>query len=169
RYWEFGPAANLTYGNAVISRYPIVAGENFPYAAVVLERRSCLATRVKIGGRRLAVYSTHLTHVGHSTPERLQQVQELLALVQPEGLPKAVMGDFNAAPNTAEIRAMQEHFTDAYAAVGAPPGYTFPAPAPAERIDYVFLSPELTPLEAQVMDSQASDHHPVVVRVQLVP
>jgi endonuclease/exonuclease/phosphatase family metal-dependent hydrolase len=169
RYWEFGPAANLTYGNAVISRYPIVAGENFPYTTVVLERRSCLATRVKIGGRRLAVYSTHLTHVGHSTPERLQQVQELLALVQPEGLPKAVMGDFNAVPDTAEIRAMLEHFADAYAAVGPPPGYTFPALAPSERIDYIFLSPELTPLGARVMDSRASDHRPVVVQVRLAP
>jgi endonuclease/exonuclease/phosphatase family metal-dependent hydrolase len=146
-----------------------VAGENFPYATVVLERRSCLATRVKIGGRRLAVYSTHLTHVGHSTPERLQQVQELLALVQPEGLPKAVMGDFNAVPDTAEIRAMLEHFADAYAAVGPPPGYTFPALAPNERIDYIFLSPEPIPLGARVMDSWASDHRPVVVQVRMAP
>ncbi|MGQ9668504.1 MAG: endonuclease/exonuclease/phosphatase family protein, partial [Anaerolineae bacterium] len=169
RYWEFGPAASLTYGNAIISRYPIVASENFPYSTVVLERRACLAARVKVGGRRLAVYSTHLTHVGHSTPERLQQVQELIGLTRPEGLPKTVMGDFNAIPETAEIRAMREHFRDAYALAGDPPGYTFPAERPAERIDYIFLSPELTPLEAWVMESTASDHRPVVVRVQLAP
>ena len=43
---------------------------------------------------------------------------------------------------------------------------TDPAVHPEKRIDFVWLR-ELTPLEAQVLDSTASDHRMVVVEVAL--
>jgi len=169
RYWTFGPAANLLYGNAIISRYPIVASETFPYDTVVAEDRSVLAARVKIGGRRLAVYSTHLTHVGKSSPERVSQVNQLLALAGSEGLPKAIMGDINTEPDHIEIQLLESRYTDAYlGAGGAPPGYTFRADDPHSRIDYIFTSSDLVPLEARVdTDTLASDHLPLIVRVRI--
>jgi endonuclease/exonuclease/phosphatase family metal-dependent hydrolase len=84
-------------------------------------------------------------------------------------LPKAILGDMNTEPDLMEIQLLETQFTDAYTGAGADaPGYTFRADDPHERIDYIFTSAELTPLEARVGDdSQASDHRPVIARVRI--
>jgi endonuclease/exonuclease/phosphatase family metal-dependent hydrolase len=47
------------------------------------------------------------------------------------------------------------------------PGYTFPADDPDRRIDYILYSEEYRLQAAQVPDTWASDHRPVVADLVL--
>jgi endonuclease/exonuclease/phosphatase family metal-dependent hydrolase len=49
----------------------------------------------------------------------------------------------------------------------AGPGLTYPADAPTERIDYVLVSPHFRVRSASVPVTEASDHRPVVVDLEL--
>jgi hypothetical protein len=64
-YARFAGASDALWGNAVLSRYPIVAGEVVPLPREgVPLRRNALRVELDLGGgRRLGVVVTHLHHV----------------------------------------------------------------------------------------------------------
>ena len=118
---------------------------------------------------RLQTFNTHLD--ASATDEyRLQEVVQLLLPVRvrmaPE-TPVVVGGDFNAEPGSGPIKRMlDEGLRDAWVECGQGDGFTFPSTAPVKRIDYLFLSGQLTCSSAQVIDSLASDHRPLLVTVE---
>ena len=84
-YARFAGASDPIWGNAVLSRYPIVAGQvlRLPREGVPL-RRSALRIEVDLGaGRRLRVVVTHLHHLEGPAGARvrLAQVPRLLDAV----------------------------------------------------------------------------------------
>ena len=81
--------------------------------------------------------------------------------------PTILLGDMNAGPDSPEMRLLATVLVDAWAAVGIGPGRTFPAGRPIARIDHVLVSADLRPLTADVPDTRASDHRPVVVEVEV--
>ncbi|HKY67745.1 MAG TPA: endonuclease/exonuclease/phosphatase family protein, partial [Acidimicrobiales bacterium] len=84
-----------------------------------------------------------------------------------EGTATVLLGDMNAGPETPEMRALTTVLVDAWAAVGAGDGHTFPARRPIARIDHVLVHGPVRPVGAEVVDTRASDHRPVVVDVDL--
>jgi endonuclease/exonuclease/phosphatase family metal-dependent hydrolase len=80
--------------------------------------------------------------------------------------PALLVGDMNSEPGSAEMDTLlDEGFRDAWE-VGAGPGFTSPAIAPDQRIDWVFHTPDLAVTAAEVLASQASDHFPVAVSIR---
>jgi len=89
------------YGNATLSRHPILRERNIDLTIGLRKRRGCQHTQVLVSGpggrrRRLEVFNLHL---GLSARERRQQVNVLarsreLAALEPE-VPCLVGGDFN--------------------------------------------------------------------------
>ena len=73
----------------------------------------------------------------------------------------------NAGPDTSEMRTLTTVLVDVWAAVGVGPGLTFEARRPFARIDYVLVSGGLVPVAAEVVDTRASDHRPVVADLDL--
>ena len=59
--------------------------------------------------------------------------------------------------------------TDTWAVAGEGPGYTFESTNPAARVDYVFTSDAVPPVQGRVVstDPVASDHLPVAVHVPI--
>lgn len=99
-------------------------------------------------------------HLGLHGAERGRHVAALLALGP---MDRAVIGaDLNARPDDPGPRTMAERLTDVWAAVGEDDGATFPAHAPAVRIDYLFAGPAVQPLRAWTAGGIASDHLMVV-------
>ena len=73
-------------------------------------------------------------------------------------------GDFNAQPQSAEIKKLREHWTLPGDKKNAA---TFPAGKPKIRIDYICVDKrsQLTCMEFRVVDEQkASDHRPVLAK-----
>jgi endonuclease/exonuclease/phosphatase family metal-dependent hydrolase len=172
-YVRFAGASDRIWGNAVLSRYPILAGEvvRLPREGVPL-RRNALRVELDLGaGQRLQVVVTHLHHLEGpgGTRVRLAQLPPLLARVA--GRPATVlMGDFNAEPGSAEIALVgAAGLTDAFVAAGGAPAdeLTWPSDRPDRRIDYLWLSRDLAGDGFAAAPGTASDHRGVAVTVRL--
>jgi endonuclease/exonuclease/phosphatase (EEP) superfamily protein YafD len=117
----------------------------------------------------LHVLNTHIDYIAAGTYRR-QEVIGLLARVRrevPDDAPLVLGGDLNTRPNTDEIAAISLALTDSWAVCGTGEGATYPATAPDRRIDYVFYR-RARCLHARVPETEASDHRPLLVTIELV-
>lgn len=84
-----------------------------------------------------------------------------------------VAGDFNTLDTEPLYRSIRGSLVDAFQVAGSGYGATFPteptSPAPLVRIDYVFASPSLAPLAAEVLPQAGSDHRGLRVALALPP
>ena len=159
----YGPSWGDTYGVAVLSKYPIVEQRRYLLSSAE-QQRACLESRIDLGDQTLTFFSVHL---GLNPQERERQLDELLVYTADAPAPKVLVGDFNANPGSHEIGRVLEQFDNAFAVAGTGTGYTSPADAPQETIDYIFVSPDISVLSAEIIPSLASDHLPVVARIRL--
>jgi len=153
----------LKFGNALMSRYPIVTERSFQLPGSESgETRSLLYALCQTPHGSLPVFVTHLNWKFHHGLIRQRQVVFIaervaeLSPIRSGDLPPVLMGDFNAAPEADEIRfltglcALEQktvYFADAWAFAGDGPGHTFDrsnhyaakAREPSRRIDYIFV------------------------------
>lgn len=171
---------NQQYGNAILSKYPILYSKNHHMTAVKQwygndEQRGVLEAVIEIDGKAVSVYNAHLSL---KDEELKLSVDEILVLTEKSEFPCIVMGDFNAPPFYAPIRKMNRYFTDAFLKMKNGDAYTYPAPysytktdvelKPITRIDYIFFSPGLEVLQTAAISTNVSDHLPIVADLVLV-
>jgi endonuclease/exonuclease/phosphatase family metal-dependent hydrolase len=168
---QFAFAPLASYGNALLTRYPLLAHAGHHLTPVDgHEQRGLLEARVLLSDGRtpFSLYVTHLDHLSEAA--RIRQLAAVLQwTVRDRDRPHLLMGDFNALapgdfaadPPTLETlrasadfgrladqgmevvpRLLRRGYIDAQAAEAAP---TFPADQPVVRIDYVWLSASLAP------------------------
>lgn len=158
----FAPTIGREYGNAVLSRFPVVETERIllPSSA---EQRGAARARIDVGGGRLVdVYSMHL---GFSGAERLEQTTEVARRVASAGVPALVAGDFNdfsQVTATGPLAALGMHRSQD--AVASPP-VTFTTRNPRIAIDFVFGTSDLAFLAHRVDATCLSDHFAVLAVV----
>ena len=118
------------YGNANLSRHPIVRHDEVPLEPRD-DYRSAARVRVKLRGRMLDFVVTHL-HPGETGGEiRAQQVRHLLEFtgaVEGQSAGTIVAGDFNATAGSEEPGPMHRAFADAYARLHADADFEPPTP-----------------------------------------
>jgi endonuclease/exonuclease/phosphatase family metal-dependent hydrolase len=155
------------YGNAILSRLPVVGWTNRHYRMLRPgEQRGLLEVRAKVGRRLVRFLATHIDFRGDDS-ERVLNVGEIRAAVESEpDLPAIVAGDFNDLPGRRVHRLMKEFVADAWEAGGEGDGFTIPASAPQRRIDYVFVTRGITVDRAWVPETEASDHRPVLAELR---
>ncbi len=162
------------YGIATLSRWPIRAQRVVPLQVVPvqtraggsLEPRVALVIEVTGPNGRFIVVNTHLDASREQT-FRLQEVTRLLEQLKSEDRrPMLLGGDFNAEPDSSVYSSVTAaNLTDSYATCGSGgDGFTFPASSPIKRIDYLFTRNVQRCASANVLDSNASDHRPVLIR-----
>jgi endonuclease/exonuclease/phosphatase family metal-dependent hydrolase len=163
----FAPASDAQWGNAVLSRYPIVHAEVHPLPPDdLLLLRSLLRATIDIGGGEVTLIATHLHHRGGDGEIREQQVPVLVEAWG--GGPAAViLGDLNATPETPEIGLLAEAGLLNASALSGVPAYTSPSTGAEREIDYIWYSPDLAGSDFRVYLSTASDHLPVGVTLSL--
>ncbi|RIK45489.1 MAG: hypothetical protein DCC57_16555 [Chloroflexi bacterium] len=155
------------YGNALLSRFPIVSEGNRHLERVGGgEQRGVLQTVLEIAGRRVLVLTTHFDHRRDSAqrPRSADEMREMAA--QWGDGPLVMLGDFNDVPDSPAHRTLTQVARDAWVAVGKGDGFTIPVDTPRRRIDWVLLR-GLTPTDAEVVRTDGSDHLPVVVTATL--
>lgn len=163
-----------TWGNAILSRFPILEVETqyLPQVGTPL-RRGYLGAVVRVEGRDLLVISTHLQHINDPAvhdrdpeadlyPVHREQIATILDRWGGRQ-PAVLLGDFNARPGWRQIEELlAAGWVDAWAEAGTGEGLTSPSNDPRFRIDYVFHTPDMTAVDVGVIRSEASDHFPVV-------
>ncbi|MGF1617683.1 MAG: endonuclease/exonuclease/phosphatase family protein, partial [Acidimicrobiia bacterium] len=162
------------WGNAILSRYPIVdvATDYLPRVGTPM-RRGSLGALVTIGDRNVLVINTHLQHVNDSDvhdedpeadllPVHTEQINVILGQWGGQ-TPAVLMGDFNARPDWAQIGMVTSAgWVDTWAEAGSGDGFTSNAADPKYRIDYIFHTSDMTATDVGVIQSTASDHFAVV-------
>lgn len=164
--YRFQPAADRQFGNAILSRVPILASEGarLPFGEGP-QRRSYLRVTLDLGdGRTLEVFGAHLQHQ-EMTDTRLMQIEALLAAWDGAS-PAVIAGDINAQPNAPEIqRFTEEGLLSAQDETGNGDLATASEPAfPGDRVDWIFGA-GVGFEDFEIPQTRASDHLPLVVTV----
>jgi endonuclease/exonuclease/phosphatase family metal-dependent hydrolase len=157
------------YGNAVLTRFPVLRVTNTPYPMLRDgEQRGLLQLVLDVRGRELVFMNTHIDYRSDDA-ERWLNVGEIETQTKHyAGRPIILCGDFNTTPESRVCRRLSERFDDTWARIGEGDGFTIPASQPAKRIDYIWITNDksLVPLRVWVPQSDASDHLPVVAEVR---
>jgi endonuclease/exonuclease/phosphatase family metal-dependent hydrolase len=167
----FQGTADPVWGNALLTRLPILehGAAPLPLAGTLLPRGYLWASLDAGLPEPLLVIVTHLHHVESEHAPRLAQVPVLLDFWdrRPYTL---LLGDLNSEPGYREMGLLQEAgLLDAWAAAGTGNGLTWPAVDPFERIDWIWHTPDLQPLRAEVLATTASDHLPLLAEFVAAP
>jgi endonuclease/exonuclease/phosphatase family metal-dependent hydrolase len=159
------------YGNAVLSRNPIVRWDNHLLPNIAAgEQRGVLEAEMKLTGSEnpLLLFATHLDH-RQDEQERLASAKTINALAdkQPDR-PALLAGDFNDVPESKTLEELATRWETA----NTEPIATVPVDRPAKQIDYLFFRPKARwkAIDIQVLDeATASDHRAVFAVLELLP
>ncbi|GGC15074.1 hypothetical protein GCM10007205_24990 [Oxalicibacterium flavum] len=149
------------YGNAVLSRYPILCTRTIDLSFGSREPRGALDADLDCPGHPLRVIATHL---GLRPAERRDQIRRLLQAFDTDTMPVILMGDVNewfvwGRP----LRWLISHFE------AVPAVKTFPSRWPLFALDRIWISPRRRLLRIQVhatpLARVASDHLPLIAHI----
>ena len=163
-----GPTGDAQWGNAILSRYPIVRAETFPLPPETLDlRRGYIVAEIHIGAGRVSVVDTHFTH--RSDHDEIRKTQAGILLSAWNGAPTTIIvGDLNADPDSEAMQLLSDAgLVNVAAEIGTLPIHTSPADNPRRQIDYIWTSPDLGFSDLEIVNSTASDHLPVIATITL--
>lgn len=124
---------------------------------------------IEIEGEKLHIYNTHLDYRLDPVMRRTE-VKEMITVLESVEAPVILTGDLNAQADAKELRPLFEVLNDGWHQnQTGTPGYTFPADEPDRRIDYILNSRHFQVKKIFVVNTQASDHRPVVADLVLTP
>ena len=153
------------YGNAIISKIPILSAETVhipdpPIEGRIgtrwYEHRCFLKVRLEGGITVLGV------HVGLNPEEKELAVNTLLSNMEKEKC--LLLGDFNMKPDNAMLNPIREVMRDA-AELFTEELLSCPSDFPKYKIDYIFASPDVKFTSADIPAIVTSDHRPHLATV----
>jgi endonuclease/exonuclease/phosphatase family metal-dependent hydrolase len=170
QYMRVGSGSSKGIGNAVLSRFPIVATSYCQLS----DTRNAVQMTVVVNGRTLNVWSTHLAV--ESGSYRVKEADLLIHCMDDLPEQRLVAGDFNAQPGAKEIGMMNAGYVDTWAkakSIGETTNYPGNCDGCTRnsRIDYLFTSTGASSIalkSAQMIDTRdddgvmASDHKPML-------
>ncbi|WP_233881276.1 endonuclease/exonuclease/phosphatase family protein [Virgibacillus halodenitrificans] len=161
-----GREENRQYGTGILSKYPIIDSENILLNSFGNEQRGLLRAKINVRGVHVNFYNTHL---GLTVNERVAQVEEINNVKNIFPGPSVLVGDLNAEPNSEEFQLLLNNgnFVDTFADEDEEDANTFPVIDPIKRIDYILTSPHIEYSDQEVIDTQASDHLPLVTELTI--
>ncbi|MDE3084191.1 MAG: endonuclease/exonuclease/phosphatase family protein [Verrucomicrobiota bacterium] len=166
----------LNYGNAFLSRHPILEWESMAFGQRRIGEKGFLFAELDIQGRRVPIVNLHL-HFG-SRGRRLRQLDQLIIYLDEKRrrrhvhwqVPPILCGDLNNPSHTRDATAsLLDYFLrhGRYTLHPEPGVPTFPSPWPHRSLDFVFLPPSCIETQCKVIPSFLSDHRPVMVEFSL--
>lgn len=155
------------YGNAILSRVPVVSSQDYDLTHHGRERRGCLRVDVECGSQLLHVFNVHL---GTSFFERRHQGRKLIStdVLGSRQLrwPTIVVGDFNEWTRGLATRLMRTKFRSVEARLHLQRRRTYPGVLPLFHLDHFYFDERLELITAKLMRTKlalvASDHLPIV-------
>jgi len=151
-------------GNAILSRFPIESCSVLDISHSRIEKRGVLAAQFGDSELSLSVIATHLSVVDRT---RERQVQSLLQHPELNSGPAVLLGDMNAWRKCKATRRLDDEFARHHNQKWPA---SFPAPRPVLALDRIYsMNAEVKEVYSHDTPSsrRASDHLPVVARVQI--
>jgi len=167
---------NLSYGNAFLSKHPIVDWENRAFGTQRVGEKGFLYAEFDYAGQRLPLVNMHLHY--RSRVRRFRQVEQVMDYVTTKHADRRahwhllpiVCGDLNNAAHLPDATAELLRYFSLHGHYSLHPqgGLTFPSPLPSRGLDFIFLPPGCGGVRCEVVTSYLSDHRPVWVDFELV-
>ena len=170
-HWFFATALDEEgigpYGNALLSRYPILDARIHPVPVPEkvnpddwFEPRCLLQADIDVpGGLQVNVIHFGLEHVEH-----VNAMQTVAGNVRTQR--SVLLGDFNITPDNELFRMLDGRMVDT-ACLFEKELLSFPSDEPTMKIDYLFTSPDVKALQADIPAVVASDHRPYIALVEI--
>lgn len=169
KYYYFAKAIDVPsggpYGNGILSKLPIVKAETVLIPEVVnkisgryYERRCVLKAELE------GDITVLVTHFGLTAEEQENATATVLDNIADQKC--ILMGDFNLKPDNSIIDPIRAKMTDT-ASVFEEEKLSFPSDAPRIKIDYIFTSPDVKVVSADIPSVVASDHRPHTATVEI--
>ncbi|MBQ7906601.1 MAG: endonuclease/exonuclease/phosphatase family protein [Clostridia bacterium] len=164
----FGEAVSFSgegaYGNGLISKYEIVSVEAIKIPDPSPRKyNGYYETRCIVKARLENGLTVLVTHFGLNPDEHENAVKTILNHIEPTKC--ILMGDFNVEPTNPVLEPIREKMIDT--------SYLFPCPRkswpsdkPESKIDYIFTSPDLELVSADIPQLIASDHRPHLAEIK---
>lgn len=156
--WSFSPSLKLgftQYGNAILSKYPIVSNEVYSLPGIK-EARSLQKAVIRYGQKDVIVYNTHL---GVYAAEREQQLPMISDIVLNTEGPAVFLGDFNMESNHSLMEKILGRWQKVKLKVQSATVLS------GLEIDHIFVNHRPQVFDAWTMTSDASDHTPVIAEL----
>jgi endonuclease/exonuclease/phosphatase family metal-dependent hydrolase len=182
--WD-SPGDRHTLGNGILSRYPLTNTKGIfvrPSQGInphdpAQEGRAYVEADVSLpDGTTLTVGTAHLSYIprGVMTPEKKHEIDALLDIAKSKESRYVLTGDFNEPPESYTVQELMRTLRHC----GPPfetltwPTRPFQSMAHKEdglgwRIDYAFATPDVTVVDATVVDTDVSDHLPILVELDV--
>ncbi|MBR6740671.1 MAG: endonuclease/exonuclease/phosphatase family protein [Clostridia bacterium] len=167
KYYFFAPAIsnrNGNYGNALISRIPIVSAENIPIPDPEDPVGAHHETRCVIKAGLENGLCVMVSHFGLNPDEQKNAASRVVKSL--EGERCVFMGDLNVTPDDPVLTPIRERMFDT-AELFDGERLSFPSDKPRIKIDYIFTSPDIKAVRADIPAVVASDHRPYVAEIEL--
>ena len=151
------------FGNALLTRHPIVEVHRIDLSMERREPRGALAATIDVDGVLLHVLATHLGLRIHERRFQVRQILDYLDSVRNTFV--VVLGDFNDwLPGRSAAHMLDRR-------LGRPPRpATFPVSWPVVALDRIWVQPKCAlrrvSIHASSTARQASDHFPVVADIR---
>ncbi|MEC7857433.1 MAG: endonuclease/exonuclease/phosphatase family protein [Verrucomicrobiota bacterium] len=157
------------YGNAILSKFPIIKNKNFLLPNVDSgEQRGLLQSQIQISNKEnVLFFSTHLDH-RRSDRERLASAKAINQIISLGNKSPAILaGDFNDVPDSPTLKELGKVWLRSNKKILR----TIPASKPSRQIDYIFVQPKerWKIIESQILDEDiASDHRAIFSIIELI-
>ncbi len=166
-YFYFAPAIYKRgpYGNGFLSKIPIVKAENVPIPDPNPRRfETRYETRCVLRAELEGGITVLVSHFGLNADEQENAVETVLNHMRDRRC--ILMGDFNLCPDDAILNPIRERMQDTATLFDAEK-LSFPSDEPNRKIDYIFVSPDVKILSADIPPIVASDHRPHTATVEM--
>ncbi len=162
-----------SYGNVVLSRFPIRGECNHDVSVAGYEPRGCMSANIDLpGGRELHLFNVHF---GTGFLERRRQAQLVVerSLLKAADAPRVVLGDFNEWTAGHLTQTLQREFRGADIRLNLRWRRSYPGWLPFLHLDHIYYDSSLllesVRLHRTPVSLVASDHVPIVADFRLAP
>jgi len=146
------------YGNALLSKYPIIEWGQIPLT-YTSEPRSLLWAKIQTNEGLIYITSIHL---GLDTENRTEHFTKITEALSDFEEPVLLMGDFNVLPNNQAFLQFRSKISGQFIFTEIP---TFVKNQPIQ-IDYIF-GQGIYELQQYNIPTKASDHYPLILKFKL--
>ncbi|MCA9397391.1 endonuclease/exonuclease/phosphatase family protein [candidate division WWE3 bacterium] len=183
QYWP-SKEGNEILGNALISKHPITLlntnhvkpVNNDDFEDYSKEGRVAVFGVVELDGYPITVATTHLSYTDRfeETQEKIEEEKNLLEAISSYNSDFFLTGDFNTDENSYLIKNLQQQLVhtgpdfDTKTWTTKPFNYKrFTENELRWRLDYVFCTPDIIIKKAETIQTEYSDHLPILVTFEI--
>src|SRR5437016_5100997 len=176
KHYRFGTTRKhrtADYGNAILSRHPIIGHEPYDITASRREPRGCLRADIDVDGQLIRLFNAHL---GTGLFERRKQAQILIhadLLGNPKFYGSRIMlGDFNEWTRGLTTKLLKTHLISADLRPFLKRMKTYPGMLPFMHLDHIYFDPKFQLTNIELCKTRrakvASDHLPLIAEFRIL-